>query len=345
MKRDTMSDENEDEQSNDRTESSVMGPINTELVPDFTDIFHTMELFDSRESLISWVRERAIPVGGYPRVIKKKPPTERDYIQQNLNDDEVSDEGKERENSKMSSRETGSKRIGCPFRLKGQYLPECNQWMLEVVCGVHNHPQAQYLEGHACAGRLTSDEEKLVASLSSSHTRPKQILAAIQRSFPNKKSTIKTIYNVRSRNKYVEHAGRSQIQYLLGKLEEHGYYRYTRRCPQTDTVKDIFDAHPTSVKLLRAFPEVLLMDCTYKTNRYILPLFEIVGVTSTSMTFSITCAYLEAEKEDNCIWALTVLKGLMDQSTLPSVIVTDHEQALMNVIDVTSPTTRHFLCR
>ncbi|KAH6768435.1 hypothetical protein C2S51_013771 [Perilla frutescens var. frutescens] len=171
-----MQDENKDEQSNSRTESSVMGPINAELVPDFTDIFQTMELFDSRENLISWVRERAIPVGiviivrrsdaesdtrnprlvlscercGYPRVIKKKPPTERDYIQQNLDDDdEVSDKGKERMNSRTSSRETGLKRIRCPFRLKGQYLPECNQWMLEVVCVVHNHPQAQYLEGHA----------------------------------------------------------------------------------------------------------------------------------------------------------------------------------------------------
>ncbi len=40
-----------------------MGSINTKLVSDFTDIFHTMELFDYRESLISWVRERAIPVG------------------------------------------------------------------------------------------------------------------------------------------------------------------------------------------------------------------------------------------------------------------------------------------
>ncbi|KAH6815764.1 hypothetical protein C2S51_020584 [Perilla frutescens var. frutescens] len=197
--------------------------------------------------------------------------------------------------------------------------------MLEVVCGVHNHPQAQYLEGHAYAGRLTSDEEKLVASLSSSHTRPKQILAALQRSFLSNKSTIKTIYNVRSRNKYLGHAGRSQMQYLLGKLEEHGYYQYTRQCPQTDTVKDMFYAHPTSVKLLRAFPEVLLMDCTYKTNMYRLNLFEIVGVTSTSMMFFVVCAYLEAEKEDNYIWALTVLKGLMDQSTLPSVIVTDRE--------------------
>ncbi|KAH6829930.1 hypothetical protein C2S53_018701 [Perilla frutescens var. hirtella] len=141
MKRDTMPDENEDEQSNDRTESSVTSPINTELVPDFTDIFYTMELFDSRESLISWVRERAIPVGivvivrrsdagsdtknprlvlscergGYPRVIKKKPPTERDYIQQNLDDDDVSGEGKERTSSRTSSRRLGRRELDVHF--------------------------------------------------------------------------------------------------------------------------------------------------------------------------------------------------------------------------------------
>ena len=52
-----------------------------------------------------------------------------------------------------------------------------------------------------------------------------------------------------------------------------------------DCVRDLFWAHPTSIQLLNAFCSVLIMDCTYKTNRYRLPLLEIVGVTSTNLTF------------------------------------------------------------
>ena len=44
------------------------------------------------------------------------------------------------------------------------------------------------------------------------------------------------------------------------------------------------------------FPVVLIMDSTYKTNKYRQPLFEIVGVTSTELTFAVAFAYMESDK-------------------------------------------------
>ena len=49
---------------------------------------------------------------------------------------------------------------------------------------------------------------------------------------------------------------------------------------------------------------VFLIDSTYKTNRYKLPLLEFVGVTPTGMTFSADFAYLEGERVNNVVWAL-----------------------------------------
>ena len=40
-----------------------------------------------------------------------------------------------------------------------------------------------------------------------------------------------------------------------------------------------------SKKFLECFPEVLIIDCTYKTNRYKLPLLYIVGQINTNSTF------------------------------------------------------------
>ena len=131
----------------------------------------------------------------------------------------------------------------------------------------------------------------------------------------------------------------------MGKLEEYKYYYMHRRCEATAEVQDLFFAHPTSIELLRAFPQVLLMDCTYKTNIYRLPLLHIVGVTSTGLTFCVACAFLEAEKEDNYSWACQTLRVLMDEHSLPNVIVTDREKALMNAIEGTFPQTTNLLCR
>ncbi|KAL7221792.1 hypothetical protein ACSBR1_023688 [Camellia fascicularis] len=123
------------------------------------------------------------------------------------------------------------------------------------------------------------------------------------------------------------------------------YIEWHRSCADTETMTNLFFAHPTSLNLLRTFPKVLLMDCTHKTNRYRLPLLEIVGVTSTCMTFSVAFAYLHYEKEDNYTWALGMLRSVMDENTLPSVIVTDRELALMNAICTVFPATKNLLCR
>jgi len=48
-------------------------------------------------------------------------------------------------------------------------------------------------------------------------------------------------------------------------------------------VSDLFWMHHDSIKLLNAFNIVFLMDTTYKTNKYQLPLVEIVGVTSIGL--------------------------------------------------------------
>ncbi|XP_028106138.1 uncharacterized protein LOC114305252 [Camellia sinensis] len=106
---------------------------------------------------------------------------------------------------------------------------------------------------------------------------------------------MKTIYNVHHRNNVIEKVGRSQMQQLLGELEKYNYTERHRCDNNTMTITNLFWARPVSSDLLRSFPKVLIMDCTYKTNRYRLPLLEIVGVTSTDMSFSVAFAYLQFE--------------------------------------------------
>ncbi|XP_028055283.1 uncharacterized protein LOC114259463 [Camellia sinensis] len=117
-----------------------------------------------------------------------------------------------------TSRITGTKKCGCPFDMRAHRFTTHDEWTLTVVCGLHNHPPAEHLEGHSYAGRLSKDEKALLMDMSKSMVRPKEILVTLkQRNAPNV-STLKTIYNVRHRNRMVQRAGRSQMQHLLGEL-------------------------------------------------------------------------------------------------------------------------------
>lgn len=51
------------------------------------------------------------------------------------------------------------------------------------------------------------------------------------------------------------------------------------------TVRDISSTCRDSINFFNAFLTMLIIDSTYKTNKYRLPLMEIVGVTSTKMIF------------------------------------------------------------
>ena len=189
--------------------------------------------------------------------------------------------------------------------------------MLLIACDFHNHSATENFEGHSFAGRLSEEEEKLVVDMSKTLIQPRDILHTLKQRNNLNVSTLRTVHNVRKKHRIAEYARKSQMQQLLKNLSEQEYIEFHRSCLNTDTIKDILWAHPASIELLHVFRHILIMNCTYKTNRYQLPLMEIVGVTSTEMTFSVVFAYLETEREDDFSWCLDSLRLLMHRWHMP----------------------------
>ena len=88
-----------------------------------------------------------------------------------------------------------TKNCECPFRLKCKKLSIDDDWMLEVVCGVHNQSAANHLEGHSFAGRLSEEEYLLLNDMSKSNARPKDILVTMKQRDPLDTTTMKSVYN------------------------------------------------------------------------------------------------------------------------------------------------------
>ena len=119
----------------------------------------------------------------------------------------------------------------------------------------------------------------------------------------NSYTTIKQVYNARNAYRSSIKGSNTEMQQLI-KLLEGDQYIHWHRMNDEDVVHYIFWSHPDAFKLCNACNLVFLIYSTYKTNRYRLPLLEIVGVTSTGMTFSIDFAYLEGECLNNIVWAV-----------------------------------------
>ncbi|KAI8547523.1 hypothetical protein RHMOL_Rhmol07G0202500 [Rhododendron molle] len=177
----------------------------------------------------------------------------------------VKENGKETKAKKIA-RVTGPKKCECQFELR--CVKRLEGWTVTIFNGNHNHPPAKQLEGRAYLARLSSEQSNMLVDMCvSSLSTSREILSLIKGKDEFNVSSIKTIYNARYKHGFKDRAGRSQMQYLLAKLQEYGYIEFNRK-DDNDYVKDLFWSHPTSGDMLRAFPRVLLMDFTYKTNRY-----------------------------------------------------------------------------
>jgi len=138
---------------------------------------------------------------------------------------------------------------------------------------------------------------------------------------------------------------RNNMQHLLKFLVDNGYVYHCRKYRDSDDVGDVFWAHPNSIKVFNTFSTVLVLDSTYKTNKYRLPLLEFVGNTSTTKTFPIDFAYMMSERQDYVNWALERCREMLHSKDLyPKVVVTDRDNALINVVEKVFPNAITLLC-
>ncbi|KAK7367097.1 hypothetical protein VNO80_09106 [Phaseolus coccineus] len=315
---------------------------------DCSDAFNTTEVFPSRDAMLNWAREVA-RVNGFVLTILRSETCTRSNKKNNKGKTYVimgcERSGKYRPYKNTLSKVTSTKKCECPFKLRAKALKKNERWVVKVMCGCHNHDLGETLVvGHSYAGRLSAEEKSIVIDMTKNMVEPRNILLTLKDH--NNETTIRHIYNARQAYRSSQKGPRTEMQNLQKLLEYDQYVYWNRKVDGSDAISDIFWTHPDAIKLLSSFHIVLLLDNTYKVNRYRLPLLEIVGVTSTELTFSVAFAYLESEQVDNFTWALQKLRGLIvKDSEIPPVIVTVRDIALMNAVQAVFPSSSNLLCR
>src|SRR5882757_9316063 len=97
--------------------------------------------------------------------------------------------------------------------------------------------------------------------------------------------------------------------------------------------------HHSSIITWKNAPEVILIDTTHKTNRFRMPLVNIVGANANNKSFFIGAALIQSENTATFEWLLRLVRELYDRYGLapPRVIITDADEALASAIRVVFP--------
>lgn len=193
-------------------------------------------------------------------------------------------------------RHTKRKGVGCTFKLKVTSRGEV--WLVKTMTdrGKHNHGLMVYAEGHRQLGVITPPAVKMISDMTDAQVKPAPILRSIKLNFPELNPNKRHINNCRDWLKRQKSMGQNPAQRLLALAAKYKYL-FWLDSDETGCVTRTFVAHRESVNILRTYPHVILLDSTYKTNRYKYPLVEVIGVTPTNKNFLIGWALLKTEAE------------------------------------------------
>lgn len=186
------------------------------------------------------------------------------------------------------------------------------------------------LKGHQTYGRLNPNERIHLHEMAESNNPPRKILSNLTKRNNTTSTTIKHIYNVCHMYRKSIEGSRTEMQHHLKSVVENEYVYHCRNYPDFVDVDDILWVHPNGIKLFNTFSMMIVLDSTYKSNKYCLLLLEFICNTSTQLTFSIGFAYMMSQKEDNVTWTLERCRELLHSKAIyPKVVVTDWDNALM----------------
>jgi len=246
---------------------------------------------------------------------------------------------------------SSSRKCNCPFRIHAIEDPSTLKWRAFIKEQYHNHEPSSESTSHpshrrAGIANLSADQRQLVGTLQLRNTPVNTIRA--QLSDMSVDVISRDLYNDRNRSRFTHLGGVTAVQWLYDKLRDLKWFcRFDTDLEVENRVTRIFFAHPEAVKLLAQNPDVVLLDCTYRTNRFNMPLLNFCSATGNNMTLQIALAFLSEEKAADYGWALNCYLELLEEYGIdvPKCFVTDRELALMNELDSRFPASDHLLCR
>ena len=264
--------------------------------------------------------------------------------------------GKKREKSTLTNeddrqRKGRSYKCECPMSMNIRMRADGRWYLTERVLhpemSTHNHlavDDATTLYQHRV---LSKEDRELVINNVIMGVPTSRTTALLNRPGGALKVKHRDVYNLTAASRREARRGMPAPEAFLKQLEEEtnkGQIYFDKTLDDKGHISRLVIADRRSIRYLNINPDVLMLDCTYKTNKFGMPLLDIVGVDGMNKTFTIGLCFLDQETEEDYDWALERLKGLYKKNIFPSVVATDCDEALLKAVAKTFPGTKTVLC-
>ncbi|MBW0543559.1 hypothetical protein O181_083274 [Austropuccinia psidii MF-1] len=248
--------------------------------------------------------------------------------------------------NKSPSKKVISRKLDFPFRVYARKCAKSTTWTLKVKNPEHSQNATENNMANPAFRKFNEQETSQIAQMSESLLMPRQIQAQLCSQRESDRPVIlPDIYNQVKKIKKDKLQGRRPIDALIGTLKEEMFVWSLERDTKGH-ITSLFFTHPLAIRLLHGFPHVILMNFTYKKNKYKMPLFHIFRLSSTNYTFSGAFCLMKNGAEPSYTGALNkYIEKFLNNTNLvpPPVIVTYRHLALKNTLNKLFPDSKVML--
>lgn len=216
----------------------------------------------------------------------------------------------------------------------------------------HNHPPHKAAQSHRAGRKLSQLDLEIIKRMAGvGSNKVGSIVDTIRNddtrvTQPVRRDIVRVVRKFRKQKL----EGYSQINALRMELDKSGCQFWSMFDHDDDKrVRRVGFAHDGGLDLARSYHTVILIDCTYKTNTFRMPLLNMIGVDACGKTFHIFSFFLSGEETGDFVWAFSVLLKYYKAHyiDLPNVVLTDCCLAAIGAIEQTfdMDTTKILICR
>ncbi|CDH61072.1 transcription factor far1-related partial [Lichtheimia corymbifera JMRC:FSU:9682] len=228
---------------------------------------------------------------------------------------------------------TKSMKRQCPFKIYiSTARDEESKWTIKPNNCVwyHSHPLSADPSIYHELRRPTGPQQIMISNLLEIKSRPAQIVDFIKKTDRTAMIKAKDVSNFTA--KYFSTSSvDGELQEVVSELDSLGFtVRYELQQPDNALLKSIFVTHPKCIEQAVAFPDVVILDATYKTNVRKMPLVNIVGVSN-----------LASEYKKSSLRTFSIAG---DGTPGPSLFVSDDDPSLKIALEKHAPGIPHLLC-
>lgn len=190
----------------------------------------------------------------------------------------------------LSKRKGRSKHVACKWHCN--VVEEDRIWrgyMVGPSSRVHNHPRsfgATYpVHRRKERQAIPGVQQRVLSDARVKTITRKETQVAVSRQYPGLQINLKDIFNIQAKEQVKVDDGLPTIQAMVRSMGDAFQFHYST--DTSDRLVNLVFCEKASLELLRRWSYTIVLDATYKTNKFNMYLVDIVGTTSTGRSFII----------------------------------------------------------